>query len=1237
MSRSIQLGDQLGLPPRERIDTLPQDVPKWTLGFHAAAWMVDNLIQPNGKNAGKPFIPTDRQIQFLLDFYEINEEGEFIYRHAVRRLSKGAGKMLPLSERVFTPEGWVRYGDLRPGDRVFAADGSPTRVTQVHPVGWMDSYRVRFSDGASVVAGGEHLFTVEEFVGSRGRKVRTLSVEEMLREGLTYERPLTGGSTKAVNPGVGKFSLPAYGPLVMPERRLPVDPYVLGVWLADGDSDSGRITFHEHDGDWLASRFRRAGFPFGKWDRKGGRGRRATAKGLRRELSKLGLLDNKHIPRDYLMGSVGQRTALLAGLLDGDGYVGPDGRAELSQKRRHLAEDAAFLLRSLGIRVNVKRGRSWLDGKRMADRYRLAFKPYQHHGVFQLPRKAKRVRRCERKPMPRVVKSITRVDPVPMRCITIEHPDGMFLVGEQMIVTHNSPFAASVALFELLGPSRFGSFNEDAPFGIEAVPASMPWIQLVATSEKQVGNTMRMVRAFCNKRSQLAKTYGLDPGKTYIETGANGKLEQVTSSANTMEGAEVSFMVADEALALDTPIPTPDGWTTPANIQVGDWIYGSDGRPVRVSYVTPVFEGRPCSRVTFSDGASIVCDDGHLWDVKVVGSSTRGVWSTSRMREDGRRLCVPRMRPAVMPVQDVPVDPWLLGYWLGNGSARWASVTCHEDDAQFVIDRARERGVPLADIVKGGKGKAVCVSLKGSPDGRLYSKDGSSFRARLSSVGLLGNKHIPAVYFRASVGQRLELVRGLMDSDGSINSNGSAVFVNHDKGLVDGLVQLLASLGVHASVSSRVDERWEHRPTTYKVSFRPDTDLNVFALPRKAQLVREPSARRFRSIESITPVPSVPVRCIEVEADDHLFVAGEGWVVTHNTEHWLPSQGGPELMSTMKQNAAKTGARIMETSNAWEPGIESVAEKTYEAWCDQEEGKTKSDLKILYDARIAPPYAVLHDKPGDGQIGVTDTLKWIYEDSPWVNLRSIKGQIMDPAYPESRSLRFFFNKPTAVEASWVTLDEWVLLADRERKVQDGEEIVMFFDGSKSNDHTALVGCCMSDGHIFKIGHWAPDKHTGNVNVGAVDAGVRTAFDRWDVVAFWADVREWESFVRVAWPDEFGERLIMPAVKHGMNASPVAWDMRSHSYQFAEACETVFNEVQEKAFSHDGDPDLGLHVSHCRQHELRGRFTVKKESPKSPKKIDLAVCMIGARMLYRHVKASDEWAERSAPKPGWGIL
>lgn len=889
--------------PRERTDTLPVGLPERTLGYHAAAWMMDNLIQPNGPRAGQPFIPTDRQIEFLAHFYSLTHKGSFVYRQGIRRLAKGSGKGYDLRHKILTVDGWKRFGDLVVGDYVFHPSGKPTKVTQVHPIDQWDTWEVEISDGTVLTATGEHLFTVDEFVGSSKRKRRTLDVRAMAREGLVYERALTKGSTKATKGGVGKFALPETAPLEFPERDLPVDPWVLGYWLGDGSSYQGAATADVDDIPHVRERVRAAGYDIGAvWAKKeGGRARQFTILGLMWDLRKAGVLQDKHIPEEYLYASVEQRRALIQGLMDSDGYVDTKGSAEYCQVRKQIADGMAFLLRSMGVKVNVRESEAKLYGRVTGPRYRLTFKPYKHQNLVTLPRRAERVREMRRKPIPRVIKDVRRVAPVDARCITVEAEDGLYLVGETMVVTHNSPFAAAMCLFELLGPCRFDHFDKHVPFGVVAKPMSMPLVQVVAVSESQTANTMRMVRAFCQKKGALARKYDLDPGKTFIETPGGGRLSQMTSSATSMEGGEVSFVVGDEL------------------------------------------------------------------------------------------------------------------------------------------------------------------------------------------------------------------------------------------------------------------------------------------------------------------------------------------------EHWLPAQGGPAMLETIQQNAAKMGGRFMGTCNAWIPGEQSSGESIFEAWCDQEDGLTRGKTRILYDARIAPPNTVLTDEPAEGQVGLTEALKYVYEDCPWVNLESIKEQIWSPEYPESRSIRFFLNRPNAAEASWITLEEWTQLRKPDRKVEPGERIVMFFDGSKSNDHTALVGCCMEDGHIFKIGHWKPEKPLGVVNVASVDAAVRKAFETYEVVAFWADVREWESFVRTSWPEDLGENLICHAVKGGMSASPIAWDMRSHSYQFAEAAEIAFAEIQQKTFTHDGDSALGEHVSNCRVSEFRGRWSVKKESPKSSKKIDLAVCMIGARMLYRHVKDSKEWADMNQPRGGWGIF
>ena len=1073
--------------PRERTDTLPLGLPERTLGYHAAAWMMDNLIQPNGPKAGQPFIPTDRQIEFLAHFYALNHKGGFVYRQGIRRLAKGSGKGHALVTPILTPSGWRRFGDLTVGDYVFHPSGKPTAITQLHPVGQWDTWEVEVSDGTVLTLTGEHLFTVEEFVGSVKRKRRTLDVRTMARE--------------------GEFNL-----------RLP-----------DVDKEALR------------------------------------ANGV-----------------------------------------------------------------SEGVLASFQNGRTIV-------------------GARQVP-------------------------PVDARCITVEAEDGLYLVGETMVVTHNSPFAAAMCLFELLGPCRYDGFDRHEPFGVRAKPMSMPLVQIVATSESQ-------------------------------------------------------------PLALSTKVPVEGGWSTVGGLNVGDMVYGSDGKPTPVLGKTRVFTDRACYRVEFDDGTTVTADSGHGWTVErknLHGDRFDTVTlTTAEMKSylsGGRNRSI---RVPVVPRRGGPkapslVSPYMLGYWLGDGdrngsmfAINWkhkdeiSSIFRGElewwDDLNVTYEKKNEGRIYVRrhrnmcprghSYTEGDPNRTISSSghpmcLKCNRGKREGMKDVKllSFRERLRELGVLGDKHVPDSYLHASYEDRLALLQGFVDSDGTVSEKGMVRFTNMSARLLTSFIELAESLGQKCFV-----RRGDHGSRV--VTFIPQPGFPAARLSR--HVARLPKERRplsaYRRVVAVKPGPSVPVQCVQIGTEDHLFQVESG-VLTHNTantirmvrafcqkkgtlarkydlevaktfietpgggklqqmtssahsmeggevsfvvgdelEHWLPAQGGPAMLQTIQQNAAKMGGRFMGTCNAWVPGEQSSAEAVFEAWCDQEDGLTRGKTKILYDARIAPPNTVLTDEPEEGQVGLTKALEYVYEDCPWVNLESIKEQIWSPEYPESRSIRFFLNRPNAAEASWITLEEWTQLRKPDRKVEPGEKIVMFFDGSKSNDHTALVGCCMEDGHIFKIGHWKPEKPLGVVNVAAVDAGVRRAFDTYNVVAFWADVREWESFTRTAWPEDFGDRLIVPAVRGGMSASPIAWDMRSHAYQFAEAAETAFTEIQQQAFTHDGDSALGEHVSNCRVNEFKGRWSVKKESPKSSKKIDLAVCMIGARMLYRYVKSSKEWADMNKPVGAWTVI
>ncbi|MFC8531926.1 terminase [Nocardia sp. NPDC057227] len=351
--------------------------------------------------------------------------------------------------------------------------------------------------------------------------------------------------------------------------------------------------------------------------------------------------------------------------------------------------------------------------------------------------------------------------------------------------------------------------------------------------------------------------------------------------------------------------------------------------------------------------------------------------------------------------------------------------------------------------------------------------------------------------------------------------------------------------------------------------------------------------------------------------------AVEGAEATHvtadETEWWLPANGGPTLAATLLDNLTKSGNRMLETCNAWKPDTGSVAQSSWDSWVEQEESRSRNTSKILYDARIAPPTTDMGDEDS-----LREALEHVYGDCWWADVRPIMVRIWDKKSRPDDSKRKYLNWPTAPEDAWCDPQNWSKMADPTVVVADQEPIGLFFDGSKSRDATALLGVRVSDGHVFTLGVWEPDNShdsTDQVPVAAIDAAVERAFDRYDVQAFFADVKEWEGFTKVTWPGRYRDKLTLWAVPGGKTPEPIAWDMRTHVYDFTMASELTEAEIVEGTFTHDGDSRTARHVTNARRTDNRWGVTVKKESPNSPDKIDGCVCVIGVRMVWRLLKAA----------------
>lgn len=348
------------------------------------------------------------------------------------------------------------------------------------------------------------------------------------------------------------------------------------------------------------------------------------------------------------------------------------------------------------------------------------------------------------------------------------------------------------------------------------------------------------------------------------------------------------------------------------------------------------------------------------------------------------------------------------------------------------------------------------------------------------------------------------------------------------------------------------------------------------------------------------------------------------FIIADELEHWLPSNGGIDLFRTLKANLTKTGSRMVETLNSWVPDAGSAGEETFKSWCEIEDGVARRPkMGILYDAVQAPPGVELSD-----EVALREALEFVYADCPW-SLKQLDSIVSDiyTSRDASEARRKYLNQNVAPDSAWVDPQLWASMADRERVVSPDEEIVLFFDGSISHDATALAGCCLDDGHVVSFGVWEPslsknDGRPDRVDVRLVDERVDWVMNNYNVVAFFADVREWEGFVHHVWPERYRDRLQVWASPRGDLPAPIAWDMRGKVREFTLAAELTEADILQRRFTNDGDRLMANHVRNARRYENRWGSSVCKETKKSPKKIDACVAMIGARHVYRLVKESD---------------
>lgn len=332
------------------------------------------------------------------------------------------------------------------------------------------------------------------------------------------------------------------------------------------------------------------------------------------------------------------------------------------------------------------------------------------------------------------------------------------------------------------------------------------------------------------------------------------------------------------------------------------------------------------------------------------------------------------------------------------------------------------------------------------------------------------------------------------------------------------------------------------------------------------------------------------------------------FVVMDEVQEWTASNGGHALAETIRRNLAKTGGRSVEAGNAHVPGEDSVSERTLDAWRAQQEDRTRGG-GVLYDALEAPAGTDLAD-----EVALRAGLRVSYMDAPWVDLERIVGEVYDPSTPPDMARRYYLNQVTASSSSWLSAPEWGGCADPAKVVADGDTVVLGFDGSRSRargvtDATALIGCRVSDGHVFELGVWEqPDGPAGRgwvVPVVEVDAAVRWAFERFRVVGFYADPAKWETQI-AEWEARYGRRLDVKATRE----HPIEWWMTGgRSGLIVRALDQFYSAVLDHGMTHDGGYALTRHVLNARRRASRSGLQIGKEHPDSARKIDAAVAAV----------------------------
>ena len=343
-----------------------------------------------------------------------------------------------------------------------------------------------------------------------------------------------------------------------------------------------------------------------------------------------------------------------------------------------------------------------------------------------------------------------------------------------------------------------------------------------------------------------------------------------------------------KGLPIETPILTSKGWKTMGTLNLEDKVFDNKGNMVNINHISDI-KNKKCLKIKFDNNEEIISDFEHRWLVyngqkgreKEVVLTTQEIFEFYRDKKSKRQgkpmhscdfFKIKNSEPLNIEETQLPIDPYVFGVWLGDGHSIDAKVTQMNEK---VWDEIENRGYLIGkDVSQGGAGKSQTRTIFG-------------LQTELRKLNLLKNKHLPDIFLLSSLTQRLDILRGLMDTDGYYNQARKRYVISTTKlNQVNFSVEILASLGIKPTVLSCTKVCNGKKIQGWDICFTT-TKFNPFLCRNESIEIKTNNLHKYRRIVSIEEVESTPTICIEVDSPSHTFLFGKSLIVTHNTNKAL--------------------------------------------------------------------------------------------------------------------------------------------------------------------------------------------------------------------------------------------------------------------------------------------------------------------------------------------------------------